>query len=155
MADIQSQPSSPPGRTVTALSVGQACSGITDGTAGADGQSDTVVAWLELPEAIKAGILATRGVPPEDFKPSDPRDVTASAAKGSPFINEPFSLPSPYGSQNSASDTRALNGGRRAEFRPPTDPDLAALVNAWPDLPEAVRAGIVAMTSAATGTKPC
>jgi hypothetical protein len=31
------------------------------------------------------------------------------------------------------------------------DPDLAALVAAWPDLPEPVRAGINAMVRAATG----
>jgi len=34
-----------------------------------------------------------------------------------------------------------------------TDPDLAALVDAWPALPEAVRAGIVAMVKA-TVAKP-
>lgn len=31
------------------------------------------------------------------------------------------------------------------------DPDLAALIAAWPDLPEPVRAGINAMVRAATG----
>jgi hypothetical protein len=31
-----------------------------------------------------------------------------------------------------------------------TDPDLAAVVAAWPELPEVVRAGIVAMVMAAT-----
>ncbi|QKK09289.1 MAG: hypothetical protein HND58_14740 [Planctomycetota bacterium] len=31
----------------------------------------------------------------------------------------------------------------------PADPDLAAVVAAWDDLPPAVRAGIVAMVSAA------
>ncbi len=29
------------------------------------------------------------------------------------------------------------------------DPDLAAVVDAWPDLPEAMKAGIVAMVKAA------
>jgi hypothetical protein len=32
-----------------------------------------------------------------------------------------------------------------------TDPDLAAVVVAWPNLPEAIRAGIVAMVRAASG----
>src|SRR5271157_4857157 len=32
-----------------------------------------------------------------------------------------------------------------------TDPDLAAVVAAWPSLPEALKAGIVAMVGAATG----
>jgi len=30
-----------------------------------------------------------------------------------------------------------------------TNPDLAAVVDAWPDLPEALKAGIVAMVKAA------
>ena len=33
-----------------------------------------------------------------------------------------------------------------------TYPDLAAVVNAWPDLPEALKAGIVAMVKAAKST---
>jgi hypothetical protein len=28
------------------------------------------------------------------------------------------------------------------------DPDLAAVVDAWPDLPESIKAGILAMTKA-------
>jgi hypothetical protein len=32
-----------------------------------------------------------------------------------------------------------------------TDPELAEISAAWPDLPPAVRAGIVAMVKAATG----
>jgi hypothetical protein len=38
--------------------------------------------------------------------------------------------------------------------RPPSavgDADLAGLVTAWPDLPEAIRRGILAMVDAATG----
>jgi hypothetical protein len=31
------------------------------------------------------------------------------------------------------------------------DPDLAAVVDAWPDLPEAIKDGIVAMVKAASG----
>ena len=33
-----------------------------------------------------------------------------------------------------------------------TDPDLAAVVDAWSELPEAIRAGIVAMVKAASGS---
>jgi len=35
-----------------------------------------------------------------------------------------------------------------------TDPDLAAMVDAWPDLPEALKAGIVAMVKAAARGAP-
>jgi hypothetical protein len=31
------------------------------------------------------------------------------------------------------------------------DPDLTAVVDAWPELPEAIRAGILAMVKAALG----
>jgi hypothetical protein len=31
----------------------------------------------------------------------------------------------------------------------PTDPDLAAVMDAWPELPEAIKAGIAAMVNAA------
>ena len=35
-----------------------------------------------------------------------------------------------------------------------TDPTLAAVVEAWPDLPETLKAGIVAMVKAAKSTLP-
>lgn len=38
-----------------------------------------------------------------------------------------------------------------AKPTPPTDPELAAVVRAWPTIPQAVRAGIVAMVRAAGG----
>ncbi len=34
------------------------------------------------------------------------------------------------------------------------DPDLAAVVAAWPKLPEAIRAGILAMVETALGSRP-
>jgi len=34
------------------------------------------------------------------------------------------------------------------------DPALAAVVDAWPELPEALKAGIVAMVKAALGGRP-
>jgi hypothetical protein len=35
----------------------------------------------------------------------------------------------------------------------PSDPDLAAVIAAWPALPEPIKAGIVAMIKAALGSK--
>jgi hypothetical protein len=42
--------------------------------------------------------------------------------------------------------------GAVAENLPPIDPGLAALIDAWPALPEAVKAGILAMVRATGGT---
>ena len=39
--------------------------------------------------------------------------------------------------------------GALSEDSAPTDPDLAYIINQWPDLPAAIRAGIVAMVKAA------
>lgn len=43
------------------------------------------------------------------------------------------------------------SGSVRDDPNTPHDPDLAALIAAWPDLPEPVRAGISAMVRAARG----
>ena len=59
----------------------------------------------------------------------------------------------------SGADTSTTGGEPRSDKRddkpddklPPTDPDLAAVIEAWPRLPKAVRAGLVAMVRAATG----
>ena len=52
----------------------------------------------------------------------------------------------------------AAQGKRAARNEPPpdasTDPHLAAVVAAWSELPEAIRAGIVAMVKAASGSRP-
>lgn len=44
--------------------------------------------------------------------------------------------------------------GDSAGVAKPTDPELAAVVAVWFDLPPALRAGIVAMVKAATSTTP-
>jgi len=51
------------------------------------------------------------------------------------------------------------SGNIGAGFDPPTppehtDPDLARVVAAWPDLPPAIRAGVVALVAAAAPAKP-
>jgi hypothetical protein len=87
----------------------------------------------------------------ESFKSSDPGAVTASAAKGSPSINEPFPLPLPNGRENLPSETRNPDDDGCIEVRPPRDTDLSAVVEAWPEFPEAIKAGIVAMVKAFSG----
>jgi hypothetical protein len=50
---------------------------------------------------------------------------------------------------------KAEGGGAKSgaptPIKPTIDPDLAALIDAWPTLPEAIRAGIVALVRAAGG----
>ncbi len=73
--------------------------------------------------------------------------------------------PANYGVKPSSPSAQSLPSSRQdttdsASIRPPTatqnathllpdDPGLAAVVDAWPDLPEAIKAGIVAMVRAA------
>jgi hypothetical protein len=49
--------------------------------------------------------------------------------------------------------TGGANSGARADGlapkRPVVDPDLGAVIKAWPDLPAAIKAGVVAMVKAA------
>jgi hypothetical protein len=59
-----------------------------------------------------------------------------------------------------STSTQAQKAAHFSAEQPAGDPDLAALVDAWPSLPEAIRAGILAMVQAAgastasTSTKP-
>ena len=66
----------------------------------------------------------------EVLQTSDRHDVKPSAASASRSINERLSLPMPY--------------------KTPFSPDLAAVIDAWDRLPEAIRAGILAMVKAAS-----
>ena len=79
----------------------------------------------------------------EDLKSSGRRDVKASAAKGSPPISKSFSLPLPRASENPCSKPENPVACRQGESRASTDPALAAVVGAWPELPEAIKGGIV------------
>ncbi len=73
------------------------------------------------------------GFPPEDFKSSEGVDVNQSDTGGLHQLSDRLSLHLPYGT----------------EF----PPDLVAIVAAWPELPEAIKAGILAMVKAAAGNK--
>ena len=53
--------------------------------------------------------------------------------------------------QNPSESSGAESGAVLPETAP-VDPDLAKVIDAWPDLPEAVKAGISAMVSAAQGS---
>ncbi|MFN7022265.1 MAG: hypothetical protein ACK4WH_13185 [Phycisphaerales bacterium] len=53
-------------------------------------------------------------------------------------------------SGGSKSGNTGARFGDSAGLTKPTDPELAAVAAAWPDLPPALRAGIVAMVNAAT-----
>ena len=52
----------------------------------------------------------------------------------------------------SGAESGAL-GAERALAEAPSDPDLARLIEAWPALPEAIKAGILAMVAAAAGER--
>ena len=50
--------------------------------------------------------------------------------------------------------TRPSRATQGATHLLPDDPGLAAVVEAWPELPDAIKAGIVAMVRAASGSRP-
>ncbi len=52
---------------------------------------------------------------------------------------------------NKSGNIGADSGRSAGPDTPPADPELAAVVAAWPDLPGAVRAGILAMVAASGG----
>jgi hypothetical protein len=57
------------------------------------------------------------------------------------------------GSSGSGAECGALDPDSAPQSAPvtPTDPDLSAVVAAWPTLPPVLRAGIVAMVNGAKG----
>jgi hypothetical protein len=68
---------------------------------------------------------------------------------------EPMSFPSGNAGGSASGGSKsgnnaACSGAERDIEAVPADPDLAAVVAAWADLPPALRAGILAMVKAAT-----
>lgn len=66
----------------------------------------------------------------------------------------------PSGNAGVSESGGSKSGNKGGGFGPPTppatptDPELAAVVAAWPDLPPAIRAGVLALVKAATPTTP-
>jgi hypothetical protein len=63
---------------------------------------------------------------------------------------EPISNSS--GNQGDSDESGAESGARGAQIKL-KDPDLGAIIDAWPTLPEPIKAGILAMVRTASGTK--
>ncbi len=66
------------------------------------------------------------------------------------FPSENTEVPASGGSKSGNKD--APSGGSPGAVKP-ADPDLARVVAAWATLPPAIKAGIVALVKAATGTE--
>lgn len=62
-----------------------------------------------------------------------------------------FEHPAQNPKKTANSDQGGAECGAPPAFSTITDPDLARVVKAWPDLPEPVRRGILAMVEAAKG----
>ena len=56
----------------------------------------------------------------------------------------------PNGEENEDSPISTARGAAVSAETGPIDPELAAVIEGWPALPEAVRAGIVALVKSAT-----
>jgi hypothetical protein len=70
-----------------------------------------------------------------------------------PMGSELSRLPSGKTPDSESGGSKSGNKGAGFGAPTPTDPELTAVVAAWPDLPRAIRAGIVAMVGAAGGSK--
>jgi len=75
----------------------------------------------------------------EDRRPDDVNPSSAKALRQGSNDVVPTLVPS-----SSQEDSAAI-------LPPPTDPDLARVLAAWPRLPEAIKAGILAMVQVAGG----
>ena len=58
---------------------------------------------------------------------------------------EGFEPPQDFPGETTVSEQGGAGSGARAALTAVADPDLAAVVDAWPTLPEVVKAGVMAM----------
>ena len=92
-----------------------------------------------------------------------PLDANSCDARMSPYLSAPIAQLAEQLTLNQLGDSakpltsntlgsrpleRAAPGAAVEHENAPTDPDLQAIVERWPDLPEAVKSGIVAMVHA-------
>ena len=62
-------------------------------------------------------------------------------------------LPHENTGKTGVSDQSGTESGALGAQEAPLDPELAAVVDAWPALPEAIKAGILAMVETTAGAK--
>ncbi len=86
------------------------------------------------PAGFEPATLGSEDRRPNDVNPSDTKDLRQEPNDAVPVL-----VPS-----SSQADFAAIS-------LPPADPDLAQILAAWPRLPEAIKAGILAMVQAAGG----
>ena len=93
----------------------------------------------------------SRGVANDKCDPSDTAQTgVVSHGAASSVGDAGFELAGKTREIAPSADQRA----RCATIPTPSDPDLDAIIARWPDLPEAIKAGIVAMVHAASGLTP-
>ena len=120
------------------------------------GRHDPRARVAELADAQDLGSCPARGEgsnPSSRTPPSEAVRLRQNHAsyKGKPSSTPLDSIPSSRQYPNESGSIRPLTATQNATRLPPDDPGLAAVVEAWPELPEALKAGILAMVKAASG----
>ncbi len=118
------------------------------------GRHDPRARVAELADAQDLGSCPARGEgsnPSSRTTPSEPDRLRQNHAnykgKRSSTLVDP--IPSSRQYPNESGSIRPATATQNATRLLPEDSDLAAVVDAWSDLPEALKAGIVAMVKAA------
>ncbi len=110
----------------------------------------------ELADAQDLGSCPARGEGSTPSSRTDPSEAVKlrqnhTNYKGRPSSTPADPIPSTRQYPNESGSIRPATATQNATRLLPDDPGLAAVVDAWPELPEAIRAGIVAMINASLG----